>query len=451
MSLATADIARMLVAVTVLLVAAHGVGAVFARLRQPRVIGEIVGGLLAGPTVLGACTAEGEAWIFPKSGPTPTVLAAIYQLGLLLLMYCSGAEIRTWVKRREARTSAFILVFGTVVPFLAGLAALQVIDGSHFYGPAGNRSSFLLIFAIAMAVTSIPVISRIMFDLGLLGTPFSRIVLGVAVVEDVILYVVLALALGIAAQPGAALFGLPAAMHLHPGSTGDLTYHTVATFAVLGVFLAFGRRAFSAAARSRFNLVRQWSPVAFHLIFLFVACLGCAFLGVQPFFGAFLAGIASSPARRKPDPVEEGAKVAIHQFAFAFFIPVYFAVVGLQLDLRHGFSVLFFLGYLAFACAIKSVSVYAGARLGGQRRAAAMHLAVAMNARGGPGIVVASVAFGAGIINQSFYAVLVLLAVVTSLVAGSWLERVPRDQLDGETAAVVAVPAERVTTRAPDR
>jgi Kef-type K+ transport system membrane component KefB len=278
-----------------------------------------------------------------------------------------------------------------------------------------------------------------MFDLGLLGTPFSRIVLGVAVIEDVVLYVVLAVALGIAARPGSALYGLPADLHLRPGSAGDLAYHTAATIAVLVLFLVFGRRAFAVAARWRFNVVRQWSPVAFHLIFMFAACLACAFLGVQPFFGAFLAGIATGSAKRGPDPIEEGAKVAINQFAFAFFIPVYFAVVGLQLDLRHGFSVLFFLGYLAFACAVKTVSVYAGARLGGQRASAAVHLAVALNARGGPGIVLASVAFGAGIINQSFYAVLVLLAVVTSLLAGSWLERAPRTELLGEVAPTPAL------------
>jgi Kef-type K+ transport system membrane component KefB len=429
MNLAGADVARLLVAVTVLLVAAHAMGALFARLRQPRVIGEITGGLLLGPTALGAAAPAVHDWIFPSDGPTATVLSAVYQLGLLLLMYCSGAEVRTWIKRPEARTSAFILALGTTIPLLAGFAALSAIDESQFFGPAGNYRSFGLIFAIAMAVTSIPVISRIMFDLGLLGTPFSRIVLGVAVVEDVILYVVLAIALGIAAQPGAALFGLPGALHLHPGSAGDLVYHSIATAAVLGIFLLVGRPLYRAAALSRLNPIRRWSPVAFHLIFMFVACTGCAFLGVQPFFGAFVAGIATGARALESDPVEEGAKVAINQFAFAFFIPIYFAVVGLQLDLLHGFRITFFLGYFAFACAIKTVSVYAGARFGGQRPAAATNLAVAMNARGGPGIVLASVAFGAGIINQSFYAVLVLLAIVTSLLAGSWLERVPRDQL----------------------
>ena len=121
--------------------------------------------------------------------------------------------------------------------------------------------------------------------------------------------------------------------------------------------------------------------------------------------------------------------MALTSFALAFFIPIYFAMIGLGLDLVHGFSVVFFAGFLFAACAIKAVSVFAGARLAGETSRLSLNLAVAMNARGGPGIVVASTAFAAGIISQPFYAVLVLLAIVTSLAAGAWLDRVPRDEL----------------------
>lgn len=434
MGLATADVAHVLLALCVILIGAHTAGAVFARFRQPRAIGEIVGGLVLGPTVLGALAPGVERSLFPAHGTTATVLGAIYQLGLLLLMYCSGIEVRSSIKRNEGRTVAAILLLGTLIPFLAGLGALRFIDESKFFGPSGNRTSFLLVFAIAMAVTSIPVISRIMFDLGILGTPFSRIVIGVAVVEDVVLYIVLAIALGATAQSQGSLYGLPGAIGFQSGSSWDLVYHSVATVGVLAACLLLGRRVYRAAAGFRYNPIRRWSPVAFQLVFMLAVCSGCIFLGIQPFFGAFVAGIVVGTANSEPNPIEEGATVAIKEFAFAFFIPIYFAVVGLQLDLLHSFSPLFFLGYLLFACLVKTIGVYSGARVGGQRPGAAVNLAVAMNARGGPGIVLASVVLGAGIINQSFYAVLVLLAVVTSLLAGAWLERVPRERLLGSTA-----------------
>ena len=108
----------------------------------------------------------------------------------------------------------------------------------------------------------------------------------------------------------------------------------------------------------------------------------------------------------------------------AYFIPIYFAVVGLRLDLIEGFDLPFFVIFLAVACSAKALSVWVGARIAGESRAGARNLAIALNARGGPGIVLASVAFDAAIIDRTFYAVLVMLAVITSLIAGSWLERV---------------------------
>ena len=107
---------------------------------------------------------------------------------------------------------------------------------------------------------------------------------------------------------------------------------------------------------------------------------------------------------------------------------MYFAIVGLRLDLLSGFEPLFFLLFLAVACVAKYVSVWVGARWAGESSAGARNLGVALNARGGPGIVLASVAFDAGIVDQGFYAVLVMLAIVTSLLAGSWLGRVVRSE-----------------------
>src|SRR4029077_14079790 len=164
------------------------------------------------------------------------------------------------------------------------------------------------------------------------------------------------------------------------------------------------------------------SPVAFQLLFLLVVTALALFLGVAAYFGAFVAGILAG----RLEGVNARAHEAIKSFSFAVFIPIYFAIVGLQLDLLRHFDVLFFVGFLAFACVAKALSAYAGARLSGQPKAAARNLAVALNARGGPAIVLASVAYGARIINESFYVSLVMLALLTSIIAGAWLDAVLR-------------------------
>jgi Kef-type K+ transport system membrane component KefB len=428
-SLSTTDIAHILAALAALLLAAHSVGTLFVRVRQPRAIGEVVGGLLLGPTLLGLVAPSAKSWVFPTTGAVPIVVAAVAQLGLLLLMFMTGTEIRTIFHRRERKTITWVFATGMVLPFIAGIGLLQIIDQESLWGPNGNTTSFLLVFAIAMAVTSIPVISRIMHDLGILDTDFARIVLGVAVLEDIVLYVVLAVAVGYAGGAAGTPFGLPAALGVQGGTGADMVYHVLATVAFLGIGLFLGPRAYRRMGRLKVNLIRRASPLAYQFTFMMLATIAGLFLGIQAFFGAFVAGIIVGASSGRSGSKSSEATLAIKGFSLAFFIPIYFAVIGLTLDLVHGFSLAFFAFFLVVACAVKAVSVYIGARAAGENNASSWNLAIAMNARGGPGIVVASTAFAAGIIDQPFYAVLVLLAIVTSLLAGSWLERIPRDRL----------------------
>ena len=161
----------------------------------------------------------------------------------------------------------------------------------------------------------------------------------------------------------------------------------------------------------------------------------CLLLSIVPLFGAFVAGIVVVTASGER---AEQAREEIGHFALGLFIPVYFAIVGLQLNLVDNFDVLFFLAFLSFACLAKAGSVYAGARLGGESSRSAVNLAVAMNARGGPGIVLASTTYAAGIIDARLYTTFVMLAVVTSLIAGTWLQRTvaaaPKPAADGADA-----------------
>src|SRR4029077_1253182 len=115
-------------------------------------------------------------------------------------------------------------VAGTTIPFVAGLAISQMIDQRSLWGPNGNTTSFVLVFAIALAITSIPVISRIMHDLGILDTPFARVVLGVAVLEDLVLYVILAVSRALARTGTGGLFGAPSLLGIEPGTPADMAY-----------------------------------------------------------------------------------------------------------------------------------------------------------------------------------------------------------------------------------
>src|SRR5262245_21524776 len=257
MSLSTSDLAHLAAALVLLLVAAHGCGFLFRLLRQPVVLGEVIGGLLLGPTVLGRLLPGWRLWIFSDNLPTVTVLGAIYQLGLLLLMFSSGAEIRTLFRKGEGKTVALITLTGTVLPLLIGLLLVRCVDTAPFLGPAQSETAFGLVFAIGLAVTSIPVISRILYDLKLLETSFARIVLSAAVVEDILLYILLSIALAFVGQSDGSVFGVPGMLGLQGASYVGLAYYTSLPliFLVLSVFI--GPVVYRWVSGLRFNVLCQ--------------------------------------------------------------------------------------------------------------------------------------------------------------------------------------------------
>ncbi len=422
MTLTTSDLAHLAAALILLLAAAHGCGYLFRRLRQPVVIGEVLGGLLLGPTVLQRLLPDWQRWIFSDNPATVTALGAIYQLGLLLLMFSSGAEVRSLIQRGEGKAVALITLIGTVLPLLLGFVAQRFLDTAPFLGTAQSGAAFGLVFAIGIAVTSIPVISRILHDLNLMETSFARIVLSTAVAEDILLYVLLAIALSFVGHGEGSVFGVPGMLRIEGASYSGLAYYTSVPLIFLALSMFAGPVVYRWVSGLRCNVLFQGSPVGYLLVILLVMAGLTASLGVTPMFGALMAGIVTSQAAEEP----ERPRRVIAGFSFGFFIPVYFAIVGLKLDLLHAFPLRFFLLLLIFACTVKALSIYAGARLAGKPRASALNFAVAMNARGGPGIVLASLAYEAKIVNESFYAILVMLSLVTSLLAGSWLDVVVR-------------------------
>ena len=236
--------------------------------------------------------------------------------------------------------------------------------------------------AIAVAVTSIPVISKIFADLNILNTRFARLVLGVAVLEDIVLWAALAIA---TAMAGKAV--------LHPS---DMAWHLGATVMFFGLGLTLIPRAVKRFNKSEINILARTSPVAYVMAVLFGYCAVAGALQVSMVFAAFLAGFAVVHKKRH---LFDESLDAIRKVSFAVFIPIYFAIVGLKLDLVKGSSFKMLLLFLTGTCLIKVLSVTLGARLAGFRGLDVVNLALATNARGGPGIVLASVAYDAGIIN----------------------------------------------------
>lgn len=397
---------------------AHCLGYVFERLRQPRLIGEILAGVVLGPYVLGELDPSLFATVVgaSASGPNKTgiVLDFIYWTGLFLLMFVSGSETRRLMARENRKETAWLVGVGTPIPFIIvlglGLASMLPID--LIIGPAAQPMSALLVLAIAVSVTSIPVISRIFYDLKILHTRFASLVLGSAVLEDIILWAVLAVATGIVTSASVAQ------QHI----VDHVSAHSTTTLAYMIVGLAIAPRILRRLHDLRWNLLIKASPKGYILVILFAYIALASLLDVNLVFGAFLAGfgliggIRGTERARFADPLDSLAKIS-----FSLFIPLYFAIVGYKLAFGGEFSAWMLLIFLVGSSLLALFANGLAARLAGFRGLDVANLAISINARGGPGIVLASVAYDAGIINTTFYTTLVLTAILTSQAAGAWL------------------------------
>jgi Kef-type K+ transport system membrane component KefB len=214
-----------------------------------------------------------------------------------------------------------------------------------------------------------------------------------------------------------------------------MSYHLITTIGFFGLGLSIVPRTIKRINKSRFNVIAKQSPIAYAIAVLLGYCVVAGALNVSLVFAAFLAGFAVVHKKRR---LFADALDAISKVSFAFFIPVYFAIVGLKLDLVRGLSLKMIAVFLVGSCVVKILSVSLAGRFAGFRGLDLINLAITTNARGGPGIVLASVAFDAGIISPEFYTTLVLAAVLTSQMAGAWLEYVLRRGLPLLTPAARA-------------
>ncbi len=406
-SLSNLELTRFFIALVLLLLTAHLLGFLFYELKLPRVIGEILGGLLLGPTVLGYFSPETQNWVFGAFPSEGKLLSLISSFGLILLMLVSGFEIQRSFSREDRKIATAFLLGATLVPFIIGMLTPQLYNLSAYSGPNGNGISLAIIVGIGVSVTSIPVISKIFIDLRIINTRFAKIVLTIATIEDVIQFGALAVATGV-------------------GGSSIVTFNLVATTVL--VTAGFFALALLALPRlilytynSRLDILIKTHPSRYALFLCFSLVAVASLLNVNIVFGAFLAGLAAGTL---PEQSFAKAKSQIKAISFATFTPVYFAVVGLKLDLIHQFDPAFFLGFLLFSTALKGLGALAVGKLVRQTWRSSFNFAVALNARGGPGIVLATVAFDLGLISETFFVALVLVAVVTSLIAGYWLRYV---------------------------
>lgn len=397
------DVLALVLQVALLLFVARALGEGAQRLGQPAVVGEILAGILLGPSLLSGLFPVVGEWIVPHTQVQGYLLEVVSLFGAMFLLLMTGLETDLQLIRRQARTALGASLGGIVVPFATGYVLGLYIPEDLLAKP-DRPVVFALFLATAMSISAIPVIAKVLMDLNLMRRDVGQAIIAAGMTDDAIGWMLLSVVLGLA--------------------SGEATNAGTVLWSV-GKVLGFVALSFTAGrwvVRHALNYVQD-RAVSHHRILSLVVILTFAWgavsmaLGLEAMLGAFMMGILFGQMPRLPSRVFHG----VEQMAMAIFAPVFFAVAGLKVDIRTlaeprliGIALL----VIGVACFGKIVGGYAGARILGRRdHWTALSFGVGMNARGAMEIIIASIGLSMGLLTQEMFSIIVVMAITTSLLA----------------------------------
>lgn len=392
----------LLVGLSLVLVVAHALGIVADRLGFAPVLGELLTGLVLGPSVLGLLAPAVGAFLVP----VPAGLSALASLGLVILLVLAGLEFDLRTVRQHLRPTIALAAGASTVPFILALAVGWYLPAEYLVTPE-HRLPFALFLATALSISAVPVAVRVLIDLDAMDKRVGQLTVTAAVAIDSAGWIALAVVSDIARR----------------GQYDPLTLGR--TLALLGLFVpivvVLGPRIAAALFRVT-ERVRSPAVTGFSLVLVVGIAMAAASLalGLEAVLGAFLAGVILRTH------VDGELSRALHLATLGFFAPVFFATAGLQVDLASlaAPGALPVAGIVLIVAVVgKFLGVALGAAFTNLSRAETLCLAVGLNARGAMEIVVAAVGLALGILTPLVYAVIVLVAIVTSLMTPPLLRR----------------------------
>lgn len=398
----------------IILIVCRLVGMAAKRIGQPQVVGEMIAGVMIGPSLLGLLWPGSTALIFtPESR---SILYAGAQLGVGLYMFLVGLEFRTDLFRSRARSAACVSVAGMVVPFILGaLLVLWLIDVPGIFSPKVRYFEGALFLGAAIAITAFPMLARIISERGLSGTSLGTLALAAGAIDDAAAWCVLAVVL--------ATFGASQPMIIGGFSVGAEVV-AIGGAALYGVVaLTVGKKLLAGLGRRAEKDGEVSQPMMAVVLALFcVAAWYADIIGVHAVFGGFILGIAmprgifAEDIRRKLEP-----------FTVVFLLPMFFTFSGLntKLDVLVDPGLLLVGGAILIASIFgKGVACWAAARLNGEDNATALAVGTLMNARGLMELIIINIGLQRGIIGEALFSILVVMAIVTTLMASPVFEMV---------------------------
>jgi Kef-type K+ transport system membrane component KefB len=394
------DVMLLLIQLGIMLLAGRLLAEAARKLHQPAVVGELMAGILLGPTVLGMISPDWFHSLFPHESTSGIVLSGIVQMAVVMLLFIAGLEVDLHIVWQQGRQAIYTSVLGLVIPFAFGFVVPYYWP--EFFGPEAEsmRLPFALFLGTSMAITALPVIARVLMDLGLFKSRMGMLVISSAMINDVVGWLIFSVILGLIGKGN---------QHLSLVNTVLLTIGFTTLMLTLG--------------RGMLNRVLPWvnkklawpgGVLSLSLALCFLASAFTEFIGIHAIFGAFIIGIALGDSEH----FSERAKEIVHQFINNIFAPLFFVSIGLRVNFITNFDPWLTLFILLIAYAGKIIGSGLGTRLGGFGWRESLAAAFGMNARGAMEIILGLVALENGLIGERVFVSLVIMALLTSISSG---------------------------------
>jgi Kef-type K+ transport system membrane component KefB/nucleotide-binding universal stress UspA family protein len=416
-----ASVVVFLAQVVTLLVFGRLMGELMQRVGQPAVMGQLIAGIILGPSVFGALLPSWSQALFPDDTTQKAMLDALSQLGILLLLLMTGMETDLRVFRDARKTAVSISLAGIVVPFVCGVLLGQLLPQSLLPDPS-KRLITTLFLGTALSISSVKIVALVVRDLGFLRRNVGQVIVAAAIIDDTIGWLIMSVIFGLAAR------GLV--------DLRDVAGTMAGTAVFLAISFTVGRRlVFQLIRWANDNFVSEMPVISVILgITLLLALLTHA-IGVHLVLGAFVAGILIG---QSPILTRHSAE-QLRGFIIALFMPIFFGTAGISTNLAvlaKPDLMWLTLGLIGLASVGKFSGAFLGGRLGGLSYSESLAVGAGMNARGSTEVIVASIGLSMGALNQSLFTSIVAMAVVTTTIMPpmlKWsLQRLPLDSAEEE-------------------
>ena len=389
-----------LVQIVLLVVSGRLLGELMVRIGQPSIMGQIIAGIILGPSLFGLVFPHAQASLFPSNEGQKSMADAIGQLGILFLLLLAGMETDLGLAKRLRKSAAGVSLTGIVIPFTAGFILGEFIPDAFLPYPE-KRLVTSLFLGTALSISSVKIVASVVREMDFLRRNIGQLIVASAIIDDTVGWVIIAITFGLAEK-------------------GTVDLATLAT-SVIGT-LAFMAVSFTVGRQVVFEIIR-WTNDNFRsdlpVLSAIIAIMGgmaiiTNLIGVHTVLGAFVAGIlvGQSPILTRQIDVQ------LRGLTTALFMPVFFGLTGLQTDLTvlaDPSILLLTVAVVVIASIGKFGGAFAAARFGGYSAPEALALGCGMNARGSTEVIVATIGLSVGVLDEKLFSVIVAMAVITTM------------------------------------